>query len=190
MHRVTKRAITLALIAICSVVLLTAESCSDSSDGGKATSNERQTQQNNYARLVTQQPAHTMSYSPTRQTINGWIDTWGKPGKLAYVYLQAGNGQLIGYYILKGLPVSYCASQTPTYTFVNAHDNWWDENAPGIDGVYYSGGQCDTYYGFDASNNAYIEYTVGGSQNVLIYDRPLPKKQVEPLAFATVENVK
>lgn len=186
MHRVTPRAAVIALVAILGVVVLTAGSCS--SDSPQKT--ESKTQQNNYAKLAAQQPSHTMGYSPTRETINFWIDTWSKPGKLSYIYLQAGNGQLIGYYIFKGLPVSYCASQTPTYRVYTSDNGNLSTPAPSIDGVYYSGGQCNSYYGRDASNNAYVEYTVGGSQNVLIYDRPLPKADVQPLAFATVENVK
>lgn len=192
MHRITKRKIWAIIALLTLFVVATGESCSDNSQGGKATSNERLTQQNNYAKLVAAQPSHTMQYSATRETINFWIDTWKSPGKLSYVYLQAANGQLTGYYILKGLPVSMCASQTPTYTFVNAHDNWWDEPAPSIDGVFYGGqGSCNRYYGRDASNNAYVDFTAGGgAQDMQIYDRPLPRQDVEPLAFATIKNVK
>lgn len=156
---------------------------------------ESDTRQSNYARLVAQQPAHTMATSPSRATINFWIDTWGKdPNKLAYVYLQASNGQLIGYYVFKGLPVSYCASQTPTTRWVDIPNDGSDEKtqvpAPSIDGVFYSGGQCNQYYGKDASSGSYIEFTLGNAMGVLVYDRPLPRQNVEPLGFATTENVK
>lgn len=161
-------------------------------EAGSPQKNERKTQQNNYAGLVARQPAHTMGYSPTRETINFWIDTWKSPGKLSYVYLQSANGDLIGYYIFKGLPVSYCASQTPNYTWVDTpgSDVWSMANAPSIDGVYYSGGQCNTFYGRDASNNAYIEYTAGLGINVLLYDRPLARQDAKPLGFATIGGVK
>src|SRR3546814_18270023 len=57
--------------------------------------------------------AHTGTYSPTRETKNFWIDTWmKKPGKKSYVYIQNANGQY-GYYILKGLPVTYCVGLLP-----------------------------------------------------------------------------
>lgn len=160
---------------------------------GAGQAEERKGNQDNYDQLVKKEPAHHMSVSSTRKTINFWIDTWGHdPDKLSYVYLQAANGQLVGYYIFKGLPVTYCAALTPTYKFEDPKEDGSDTAfqvpAPGIDGVYYSGGQCDAYYGRDATNGAYIEYTVGGSQNVLIYDRPLPRQNVEPLGFARIDE--
>lgn len=152
--------------------------------GASATQKESKVQGDNYSRLVAAEPAHTMATSPSRATINFWIDTWGKdPNKLAYVYLQASNGQLIGYYVFKGLPVSYCAALTPTYKIYNGDKGDVLTPAPSIDGVYYSGGQCAAYYGRDASTNAYIEYTIGTGISALIYDRPLPSAKVAPLGF-------
>lgn len=174
MHRLTKIAAALAVVALA----LTA--CDD---GGSGQNKELQTQQSNYNRLVARQPAHTMGYSSTRETINGWIDTWSKPGKLSYVYLQNAAGQITGYYVLKGLPVSYCTSLTPNYTFVGTPDDGDTAKnqqvpAPSIDGVYYSGGECNTYYGFDATTGAYVEYTAGLGINVLLYDQPLPPQKL------------
>jgi hypothetical protein len=172
---------------------LTAGSCSDKPTTAQS---EGQIRDNSYDGLAARQKAHTMDYSPTRDQINFWIDTWGhQPGKLSYVYLQAGNGQLIGYYIFKGLPVSYCTALTPTWTYEGTPDDGSDIKdqrvpAPGVDGVYYSGGQCNSFYGKDATTGAYLEFTAGGSQNVLIYDRPLPRQNVEPLGFTKVEDVK
>lgn len=186
-------------IAISTLVILTAlalVACSSESQN-TAQNNEAKLRQSSYQRLAAAQPAHTMSYSPSRDTINFWIDTWGKqPGKLAYVYLLASNGQMIGYYVFKGLPVSYCAALTPTYEFLDdAVDNRGDRvsidgvlqvPAPGVDGVYYSGGQCSAYYGKDASTNQYIEYTVGQGISALVYERPLPRQDVEPLGFTRI----
>src|SRR3954452_22740159 len=102
MHNLRK--ILLAIAAI-SVLALVAAGCDE---GDKSTRSESQIRDSSYARLASAQPAHGMSYSPTRDTINFWIDTWDKPGKLSYIYLQGANGELLGYYVLKGLPVSYC----------------------------------------------------------------------------------
>jgi hypothetical protein len=166
------------------VVVAALAACTSENDTAK---NERSIRNNGYARLAQQQPAHAMDYSPSRDTINFWIDTWGKPGKLSYVYLLASNGQMIGYYVFKGLPVSYCAALTPTYDVVKDSSNWaFPVPAPGVDGVYYSGGQCSAYYGKDATTNSYIEYTVGQGISALIYERPLPRQDVEPLGFTTI----
>lgn len=172
-----------------------AAACDDGSDnpGQKA---ESQTQQSNYDRLAALEPAHRMAVSPTRNTINFWIDTWGKdPEKLAYVYMLNSLGQTTGYYIFKGLPVSYCASITPNYTFVDVPGDGNDQKtgplaAPSIDGVYYSGGGCDAFYGKDASSGSYVEFTVTAASGYRLFDRPLPLPDVKPLAFATVDNVK
>lgn len=161
--------------------------CTSENDTAK---NERKIRNSGYSRLAASQPAHTMNYSPSRDTINFWIDTWGQPNKLSYVYLLASNGQLIGYYVFKGLPVSYCAALTPTYDIVRNDNGTFQVPAAGVDGVYYSGGQCSAYYGKDASTNSYIEYTIGQGISALIYERPLPRQDVEPLGFTTIKPQK
>jgi hypothetical protein len=188
MHRMNRLAALVGLLILCAISVA---GC----PGSTPTPEKKETgiRQGGYMYLSQHQPAHTMQYSPSRETINFWIDTWNKPGKLAYVYMQASNGQLTGYYIFKGLPVSYCAALTPNYDIKDvAGDSEGPKlmvPAPGVDGVYYSGGQCNTYYGRDATTNSYIEYTVGAGQNVLLYERPLPRQNVEPLGFTEVKDV-
>lgn len=178
------------VIALAAVAVLALTACDG--DPGPA-EDEQLVQQDGYGTLTQNQPAGTMSYSPTRETINFWIDTWDEPGKLSYVYLQAANGELLGYYVLEGLPVSYCASLTPTYAWVDRPNDGSNAKqqapAPAMDGVYYSGGQCDTYYGKDASTGTYIEYTAGLGINVLLYEEPLARPDVEPLGQTSVEDV-
>ena len=75
-----------ARMALATVVALVAglalTSCTDSSQD-----KENKAKQENYDHLVAQQPAGRMEYSPTREAINQWIKTWGKRGKLSYVYI-------------------------------------------------------------------------------------------------------
>lgn len=196
MHRMTisipvptipwKRLAATLFAAVFGVAALTA--CEDSSTSDK----ERDKQQAGYEQLADAQPPKTMKYSPTRETINYWIDTWDEKGKLSYVYLQASNGQLVGYYIFEGLPVSYCAMLTPPYELKDGGTDGAvvPVPGPGMDGAFYSGSQCSAYYGKDATTGSYIEYTVGTGISALVYEQPLPKQDVEPLGFTEVDDVK
>lgn len=190
MRFVNRRAIAAILAVPMTALILSA--CT--SGKPSAVKQEQKTQQTSYEQLAAQEPAHSMQYSPTRKTINFWIDTWNKPGKLAYVYLQNANGDLIGYYVLIGPPVSMCTALTPTWQFVAQPDSDTKSHqvpAPGVDGVYYSGGECNTYYGEDATSHAYIEYTAGLGINVLLYDQPLPNHpNVQPLGPTSIADVK
>lgn len=176
------RSLLAAATAIVAFLLVGASSCGD--NGSSTVKSESQTQQDSYKRLAAQEPAHTMNAPTTRKTINGWIDTWGKPGALSYVYLQGQDGKLLGYFNLKGLPVSYCTALTPTWQFIGTPNDGSDVldqrvPAPGVDGVYYSGGDCSRYYGF-TPDGTYVEFTVGASQNLLLYSRPLPQANNVP----------
>ena len=171
----TRRRTALAGTALALVLGLTACDPGSTSSSDK----ESQSRDSTYDQLVAGQPAHSMNYSPTRDTINQWIDTWGKKGAVSYVYLQGGDGKLLGYFVLKGLPVSYCVGLTPPEqkTQVDLGDANGDAlvPAPSVDGAYYSGADCNSYYGFTADSGTYVQFTVGQSQNVLLYNQPLPQ---------------
>lgn len=186
MHALTNHRIR--LLGLIGAALLLA-SCGMFSDEDPANASRRD---DNAERLQTSQPAETMGYSPTIETINRWINTWEEPGKLSYVYLQGANGEILGYYILEGLPVSYCANVSPNFDIASrSNDPDLVVPAPAMDGVYYSGsGSCNTYYGFDAVTGNYIEYTAGLGINVLLFDQPMPNQaNAQPLGYSTVEDV-
>lgn len=163
-------------------------------DGPEAQGKEREIQQSNYERLSAAEPALQAQDPMTRRTVNFWTETWGnEPGKLSYVYLMASNGQLTGYYIFEGLPVSYCVSLTPPYRFERPYSgngqNGHEVQAPAMDGVFYSGQGCTVLYGKDATTGSYLEFSVGNGMNYLLYEQPLPRQDVEPLGFTRVEDV-
>lgn len=186
--------LTAGLLAVAVTIALSASSCDDGTgSSSNPQQSDSQTRQDSYERLEAGQPAEGMDYSPSRSTINFWASTWEQEGKLSFIYLQGANGELLGYFVLEGLPVSYCASLTPNYEKIGLDlGDFRGETivpAPGIDGVYYSGGQCATYYGKDATTGAYIEYTVGNGQNVLLFDEPLPRQDVQPLGQTEIADV-
>lgn len=165
------RTIGIILVALAAIGLA---GCRNNNDAGQKA--ESGIQQSNYDQLAQAQKAHRMTYSPTRDSINAWIDTWNVRGQLAFTYMLS-NGEKIGYYVFQGPPVSYCASLTPNYKLIDpgGSDNNGDitVNAPSIDGVFYSGGQCATYYGKDATTGQIIEFSIGNGLNYVTTTQPL-----------------
>lgn len=180
-----------ALLAIFSVFAFGAESCDESSGSGQE--KENKSRQSNYDKLTSAQPAHSMSYSPTRNTKNFWIDTWNQKGKLAYVYLLNNAGVAFGYFITEGLPVSYCTSLVVPYQFKQGDQGDYNGDfvvpGPSIDGTYSSASNCMEYYGKDAVSGAYVEYSVGQGINALIFDQAMPQYgDAKPLGDASLQN--
>lgn len=180
----------LKFLASLGVAALTLVGCSDfERETGKE---DRGRTDEAHKQLEKSQPAKTLDYSPTRETINFWVETWNEPGKLSYVYLQNPDGEMLGYYVLEGLPVSYCAQISPGQKLANPRMS--DSSlvpAAANDGAYYTGGgSCNTYYGKDATTGAFIEYTAGLGINVLLFDEPLDQfNGVEPLGQTSIEDV-
>jgi len=189
MHRM--KTLAAAMVAA-TALLLGVTGCEDSN---KSADRERATVDQTFDKLQASQPAHSLDYSPTRATKNFWIDTWGKqPGKLAYVYLQSATGQMLGYYVLEGLPVSYCTSLVPNFD-VEAFSGGGGVVKPrqSMDGTWTTGnGGCNTYYGKDATTGAYIEYTAGLGINILLFDAALPPQKTsgaQPLGPTRAEDI-
>lgn len=153
-------------------------------EGDSAQKKEMDTQQSTYTKLTEIEPAKEMTNPKTRETVNFWTETWNQRDQLAYVYLQNSEGSMIGYYVLDGPPVSMCTSLTPNYEI--KHKNSEGRvvvPAPGIDGVYRSAEDCSRYFGKDATNGSYVEFTVGMGINMLLYTEPLTNHpNVENLA--------
>lgn len=172
------------------LLLLTAGGCDGKED--ETTKSESSIRDKSYRSLVAAEPAHRMTNPSTRKTINFWIDTWNKKGQLAFVYMLSADGAQVGYYVLDGPPVSMCAALTPTWRYEGTPQDDSDDldqrvPAPSVDGVYYSGGQCSSYYGKDASTGAYVEFSIGNGLNYFLSTQPLPVES-KPLAFTSVDK--
>lgn len=163
-----------AIVAATAAAVLSLSACDE---GGASESQKKENAAKiaGYDQMVKNQPAGSMNYSPTRATINKWIDTWDEPGKLAFVYIQNGAGEY-GYFVTEGPPVSYCAMLTPNFEVRGTPQSSGGMAvlpAPGMDGAYYSGGECNAYYAIDATTGAYLEFTVGANQSFFLYDQPM-----------------
>lgn len=178
MRSVLKKFSGLILMSVISVFILSACEIEE-------TSQDKETgiQQNTYTKLSEKEPAKEMTNPKTRETINFFTDTWNKKDQLAYVYLQNSEGDMIGYYVLDGPPVSMCTSLTPNYRVESDSYGKVVTPAPGTDGVYRGSEDCSRYYAKDATSGAYVEFTVGMGINMLLYTEPLTNHpNVENLA--------
>jgi len=188
---------TAAAMLTATSLALGVASCTNDSSTTSSRAKESKARNSNYDELVARQPAHTGAYSPTRETKNFWIDTWMKsPNKLAYVYIQNANGEY-GYFILKGLPVTYCVSLLPPEVKARGDLGQYDGDmvvqGPSMDGTYSSGSNCNAYYGKDATTGAYVEFSVGQNQSYFLYDQPLDLPQFQgakPLGPSSIADVK
>ena len=176
----------LVIIIAALIATLTIAGCDDTVT---SEDRERKTNASNYENVTAKQPAGSMDYSPTREGINKWIETWEEPGKISYVYIT--DGDSTGYYVLEGLPISYCASLTPPERAQWEYDyGVTNLPNPSMDAVFYSGSQCLQYYGFDAKTGTYIEFSIGGTQNYFLSEQPLPIPDAQPLGFTTLDQAK
>jgi hypothetical protein len=189
----TRKTKTRALVgaALASTILFGAGSCDTKPS---AADNAREARSKSVEQIRKEQPVHAMRYSPTLDTVNGWVDTWGRKGQVSYVYMQRQDGTFAGYYVLKGLPVNYCVGGSPPYDYSDIKgDGSPDEvqvPAPGLDGAYYGGCDSSRYYGFDAGTGQYIEYTDGMVLTAVLSNQPLPlSKQPQPFG-SSIADVK
>ena len=189
-----RRLTVAATIALAAAALTACEYEGETPSSQAAETNRTQ---KTYDGLTKSQPAGTMSYSPTRATKNFWVETWDEPGKVAYVYLMAGDGSMIGYYVTEGLPVSYCTSLIPPTKVQKFSGADWGTAVqipqPSVDGTYSSGSNCNAFYGKDAVTGSYIEYSVGMGINALIFDQPMSRQrfaEAQPLGPGTIDKVK
>lgn len=160
-------------------------------EGDKSSTEEAQeSRSKGVDKIRANQKVSTMEYSSTLNTIDRWTNTWGKKGKVSYVYMQRADGTFAGYYVLDGLPVSYCTAGAPEYEIEgNSSGGYVVVPGPSSDGAYYGGCDENRYYGFDAVTGQYIEYTDGLVLTAVLSDQPL-KMDNQPQPFgSTIEDV-
>ncbi|WP_405797533.1 hypothetical protein [Streptomyces sp. NBC_01506] len=183
---------TITRTVVASMAALTLGVGLTSCDDDSSQSKETKAKQKSYDQLVANQPAGKMEYSPTREAINEWVKTWGKRGKLSYVYIQNAKGEY-GYFVMKGMPVARCQMLTPTEKVDASANGKVVVALPGMDGTYSAGSMCDTYYGFDATTGVFMEFTVGTNQSFFLFDKPMTMPEyasARQLGPTAVEDVR
>ena len=199
MHR-TRRVTVAALAAIGLGVALGASDCEGEQPSAQEQLSEQQ--QDALEALIDAFPVSDPDWSNDRRNIDRWVDKWATAevaeGKLSYVLLMDMEGDLVGYYILDGLPTAKCRMSTPPYDFIeNTGDGDsipdWQVEAPSLSGTWGGSGECNVYFGFDALTGTYLEWMSGGGINQLVYEEwnGLPEGVEPPMALgdSTFEDV-
>lgn len=178
---------------ICGACVITAAmafSLTGCFDDNDTKAEETKRKEASYNHLVSNQPAEAMTYSPTRESLNQWVKTWGKPNQLSYVYIQNAKGEY-GYMVMKNLPVPRCKMLTSnTKPYGTSSGGLINTELPGMDGTYTAPGTCNSYFGFDATTGAYMEFTVGTNQSFFLFNQPmtLPEfSSAKPLGPTTIK---
>lgn len=189
MKNVKKPLTVLAAIGVALMVTAGANGCTME----ETPRSQAESQRNAGVKQVAEkQPVTPMQWSPTRDTINRWAQTWGQEGKVSYVYMQRADGEFAGYYVLSGLPVNYCVSASPVEEEVPVGGGSGPNvlgTAPALDAAYYGGCDSSRYYGFDAVSGQYIEYTDGFVLTAVLSDSPLDLDR-QPRAYgSSIEDV-
>lgn len=169
---------SLAILAAVTAFVVAACTSQDSQSGQEADTN---TGQSAYDKAVQEEPAHSCEQCQTRHTINFWLDTWNNPNALSYNYIGAFDSDGVFhaslYYVLKGLPVSYCTSLRPNFKLYDIEGDGMGPSLvipqPASDNVYYSGGDCERYYGEDATTGAYVEFKYPLTAMVQTFSQPV-----------------
>jgi hypothetical protein len=91
-----------------------------------------------------------------------------------YVYILGMNGNAIGYYVARTVPINACNFLSSTEDVRDDSDGNLVLTAPSLDGIYYGGGGtsagCDAWFFFDAATNALVQ--IRGT-NFYAADQPL-----------------
>lgn len=114
-----------------------------------------------------------------RKTVAEFMRRMDQPNKLFYVYIVADTGNIIGYYVSRGKPVSSCLNMTPPDRIDESGvQSDVVRTAPSLNGLYNAGsGACNSTYFFDAQTDALVEIS---GLNLFTADQPLDV-EAEPI---------
>lgn len=127
-----------------------------------------QEQEGIMSQAIQSSPTYVPNHFLTRRAVNKWMERMDVPEKTFYIYLMGNNGNHIGYYVGQTRPICSSTLLTPPDRNLR-REGQAVVSAPSLDGVY-SGGECSSYFFFDAETDAYIEIQ---GLNFFVSDMPL-----------------
>ena len=174
------RMIPLVLLAFTSFMLFKADSCTAKQDQQREDAIEERAKI--FERAERAAPIPQTENFPLRRALVEFTEREDLLNHPWYVYILGDNGNTIGYYVARQVPVNSC-------TFLSSTEDVHDGQtltAPSLDGIFYGGGGasagCDEWFFFDAATNALIKI-----RGVKFYtaDQPLALS-AEPILVAPV----
>ena len=154
-----KRYFMFAFVALAAFGALSLAACNEESSTAKG----QRLQEMNMQRAVDAIAVPPVKQFTTRKSIARWVSTANEPDQTHYVYVMLPGVGHLGYYVADAAPVNICTSLTPPVREYSVRGKGANQlgPAPALDGVYYSGSQCDMWYFFDVVTGTKIE--IGGN---------------------------
>ncbi len=127
-------------------------------------------------------PAYHPRAFPAREDINWYLRETEKRGTW-FIYALSMTGQPLFYIVSDMKPRNICISISSPDRKISSSGGSVVMSAPALDGVYYGGAGCDSYYMRDAATGGYIElsgraFTLVTSRAPLFLETDL--KRLEP----------
>jgi hypothetical protein len=126
MRKFLKFAGVFMAVTVC-VMALTVESCY----GDPSLDMQRKAEEVN-RRVAAADDVPGVTFFLERETQGGWTRYWDKPNTLSYLYIVS-YGQVLGYYVCMGKPVSTRSYLIPEYEY---HLDYPPRQRPALDGTY------------------------------------------------------
>lgn len=162
MHSLKRYKWFILMVCLTAPLLLMGDSCSDqpaTADQQREQALKQRTQA--FARAEAQIPTPTPQNFPLRRALAEFTDRQDLVNHPWYIYLLGQNGNTIGYYVAKTVPINACDFLSSTQQVHNSDQGSTVLTAPSLDGIYYGGSGaasgCDSWFFFDYSSNALIQ---------------------------------
>ena len=163
-------------LALLLCLVLTAASC-EPDDLTAA----RETQQAVMSTAVNAVPPYQPTEFPAREDINRYLRETETPGEW-YTYALNWAGEPIFYVVSDGKPRNICVSITSPDRYITNSGGAVVLSAPALDGVYYGGANCNSWYLWDASTGNYIE--VAGQAFTLLSTKAPLRLETDPILLS------
>ena len=170
------RGVTASVVVIAFSLL--AMSCMSSEKDDLAVS--RETQQEIMAHAINVVPPYQPVDFPAREDINRYLRETEQASEW-YTYALNWQGEPIFYVVSDSKPRNICVSITAPQTRIGSAVL----SAPALDGVYYGGANCNSWYLWDTTTGNYIE-VIGQAFTLISTKVPLRlETDLTPLSWET-----